>query len=114
MKRFYFTCLIFIPISIIAQIATPTKHVSPEHIEKHISYLASDELMGRATGSEGINLAANYVEKFFAENKIKPFYKTYRDSFEIKKKFGYNLLGFVEGTDHTLKEEYIIIGAHYA
>lgn len=84
-----------------------------QQVEKHLSYLASDELMGRNTSSEGIDKAATYIEAFFNSKNVKPYYKTYRDSFAVKGDFGYNIIGLVEGTDKNLKKEYIIIGAHY-
>lgn len=96
-------CLIGFPLHFFAQ----------NQIQQHLEYLSSDELAGRETGTEGINLAANYIEDFFKQNNIKPLYETYRDSFQVKRKFGYNLIGLVEGTDNKLKEELIIIGAHY-
>lgn len=83
------------------------------HTQKHLAYLASDELEGRATGSQGIEKAATYIEDFFADNKLKPFYKSYRDSFAVEDRYGYNLLAWVEGTNQELKKEHILIGAHY-
>lgn len=96
-------CILLLPFHFFAQSET----------EKHLEYLASDELSGRETGTEGINLAATYIETVFEKNKVKPFYETYRDSFEVKNNFGYNVIGLVEGTDPKLKKELIIIGAHY-
>ncbi len=84
-----------------------------ELIEKHLFYLASDELMGRDTGSEGIELAAQYLEKYFRRHKVKPFYETYRDSFMVKNKHAYNIVAVVEGTDKDLKDELVMVGAHY-
>ena len=96
-------CLLSMPFSLLAQY----------NVEKHLTYLASDELTGRETGSEGINLAANYIENFFHKHNIQPYYETYRDSFQVKNKAAYNVIGLVEGTDPKLKNEFIIIGAHY-
>src|SRR6266851_10270230 len=39
---------------------------SVERLRAHINYLASDKLEGRRTGSEGANLAAEYIAKEFA------------------------------------------------
>jgi Zn-dependent M28 family amino/carboxypeptidase len=84
-----------------------------ESVQNHLNYLASDELMGRETGTEGIHLAASYIEDFFKKNNVQPYYETYRDSFQVKNKHAFNVVGLVEGTDPKLKNEYIIIGAHY-
>lgn len=78
-----------------------------------ISYLASDALKGREAGSEGIEMAAEYIENIFKTNGIDPFFKNYRDTLANFAKPAYNIVGFVEGTDKHMKNEYVIIGAHY-
>lgn len=78
-----------------------------------ISYLASDKLQGRETGSEGIEMAAEYIETIFKNNKVAPYFKSYRDTLTNFEKQAYNLVGFIEGTDAQLKNEFVIIGAHY-
>lgn len=88
-------------------------NVSKDSIRSLLTYLASDDLKGRETGAEGINLAASRIEGIFRENHVKPYYETYRDSFEIEGRQAYNVVGFIEGTDPELKDEIIIIGAHY-
>ncbi|MBN2893694.1 MAG: M28 family peptidase [Bacteroidales bacterium] len=44
-----------------------------ENFYKHLSFLAGDELKGRDVGSEGFNMAADYVVNEFKNNNIKPF-----------------------------------------
>ncbi|MCK0191218.1 M28 family peptidase [Arenibacter sp. F20364] len=78
-----------------------------------ITYLASDELQGREAGSEGIELAAEYIEGIFESSGVKPYFKTYRDTLTNFEKPAYNVVGFIEGTDKALKNEFVIIGAHY-
>ncbi|MEM8847824.1 MAG: M20/M25/M40 family metallo-hydrolase [Bacteroidota bacterium] len=82
-------------------------------IKTHMSFLASDELKGRDSGSEGIEKAAQYIEDFLQSNQVAPYYESYRDTLSNFKKTSYNVLGVVEGSDPELKNEYIIIGAHY-
>ncbi len=82
-------------------------------VESSLNYLASDELGGRKTGSLGIERAAVYIENIFKENKIKPYFKSYRDSFNLKDIVGYNIVGYIEGNDAILKNEFVILGAHY-
>ncbi|TRO65767.1 M20/M25/M40 family metallo-hydrolase [Christiangramia sabulilitoris] len=93
--------------------ASKTINVSEAEVTKDLFYLSSDELAGRETGSNGIEKAAVYLEKRFFEIGLKPYYKTYRDSFMVGKKHAYNIVGVLEGNDERLKKEYIIIGAHY-
>lgn len=82
-------------------------------VEKSMTYLSSDELRGRETGTEGINKAAHYIERVFESAGVKPYFKTYRDSFQVQNKTGYNVVGYLEGNDPALKDEFIILGAHY-
>lgn len=87
--------------------------IDEESLKFQLEYLASDELEGRDTGSKGIEKAAQFIEKHFQNKGLKPFYRSYRDSFMAKDMHAYNLIGMVEGTDPKLKNEYVIIGAHY-
>ena len=87
--------------------------ISETSVRESLEYLASNELRGRETGSEGIEKAAIYIENIFANNNVKPYFETYRDSFETGGKTGYNMVGFLEGNDPVLKNEFIILGAHY-
>lgn len=48
--------------------------ITKEEIVQHISYLASDELKGRFSGSDGAAAAAEYIKKEFESSKIKPFF----------------------------------------
>lgn len=87
--------------------------ISEVELSQVLEYLSSDELQGRETGSEGIEKAAVYIENLFENEGIKPFFDTYRNSFEINGVTGYNIVGLKEGMDPQLKDEVIIIGAHY-
>jgi len=87
--------------------------VSPLELKEIVSFLASDELKGRDTGSEGITEAANYIENKFKTYGLKPYFETYRDNFNIKDMDAYNVVGYIEGNDPELKDEFILIGAHY-
>lgn len=87
--------------------------VLESEITKGLEYLASDALEGRNTGSQGIEKAAVYIEDVFKANNIKSYFKTYRDSFNIKDIVGYNVVAYIEGNDPNLKSEFVILGAHY-
>ncbi len=78
-----------------------------------LTFLASDELEGRDSGSEGIETAARYIEENFEKNGLKRFFDSYRDTILNYKLPSYNIVGLVQGNDDTLKDEYILIGAHY-
>ncbi|APQ19248.1 M28 family metallopeptidase [Maribacter hydrothermalis] len=90
------------------------EYSTPKDIEETMVFLTSDELKGRDTGSEGIAKAADYIEKIFEENNIKTYFSSYRDTLEnYTTGSAYNVVGFLPGTDEKLKNEVVIIGAHY-
>ncbi|MCO5725183.1 M20/M25/M40 family metallo-hydrolase [Robiginitalea marina] len=82
-------------------------------ISTMMHFLASDELQGRDTGSEGIERAAAYLEAKMREFGISPYFQTYRDTLSNSKEVAYNIVGVLEGSDPELKDEYLVIGAHY-
>lgn len=82
-------------------------------LQEIMNYLTSDELKGREAGTEGIELAANFIEDRFSVSLVKPFYETYRDVLTNFSPESFNIVGVVEGTDAELKNDFIIIGAHY-
>ncbi|WP_183075510.1 M20/M25/M40 family metallo-hydrolase [Gillisia mitskevichiae] len=88
-------------------------NISEDVLKEELDFLTSNDLKGRNTGSEGIEKAAAYIEGILKKNKVKPYFETYRDSFDVKGSTGYNIIGFVEGTDPVLKKEFLIISAHY-
>lgn len=99
--------------SLKTQSPLPKGATSRERIEEIMTYLSSDELKGRDSGSEGIDRAARYIEAIFRTNNIAPFFKTYRDTLSNFDKPAFNVVGYLEGADVKLKNEFIIIGAHY-
>lgn len=87
--------------------------VTSEELKETVFYLASDELKGRATGSEGIEKAAIYIEDKFKSYNVQPYFETYRDHYKAKELDATNVIGYIEGNDPDLKNEIIILGAHY-
>ncbi len=87
--------------------------ISEVSVRNNMEYLTSDELRGRETGTEGIEKAATFIENAFRSAGVKPYYTSYRDSFEVKERIGYNIVGYIEGSEPLLKNEFVIIGAHY-
>ncbi|SDS53897.1 Peptidase family M28 [Gramella sp. MAR_2010_147] len=87
--------------------------VSIAEVQNDLNYLSSDDLMGRKTGSQGIEDAAVFIEDKFQTYGLKPYFETYRDHFMINDIKGFNVVGYLEGSDSKLKDEFIVIGAHY-
>ncbi|HZJ35955.1 MAG TPA: M28 family peptidase [Gillisia sp.] len=95
------------------ELKAPNPVILRASVKKNLEYLSSNELLGRETGTEGIEEAAVFIEIMFEENNIKPYFKTYRDTFGVGNKTAYNLIGVLEGSDPVLKKEFIILSAHY-
>lgn len=93
----------------------PIKKVTIEQkdVKAIVDYLAQDKLEGRAVGSQGIDYAATFIEETFKSYDVKPYYRHYRDEFRVDTLEAYNVIGFIPGNDETLKEEIVIVGAHY-
>lgn len=89
------------------------ENVKPQEVFAVVDFLSSDVLMGRETATQGELIAAQYIQSKLIEAGIKPYFKTYLDSFDSKSKIGVNVVGFIEGNDPVLKNEIVILGAHY-
>ncbi len=131
-QLFNFLLLLSFVVSVSAQKAQTQKpDLVEQNLRKHVDYLASDKLEGRRTGEKGATFAAGYVANRFANSKLKagvvkngkasflqPFpYKPRNEKGEIlpdaKEVEAYNVIGILEGIDPVLKNETIVIGAHY-
>jgi len=113
MRRYLLSFLI-IWITLGCNATNNPKIILPEEFYEIINYLASDSLNGRRAGSDGIEKAAIYVENYFKVNGIQPYYDTYRDRFKINDSLdAFNVIGVLEGIDPSLKNEVVILSAHY-
>lgn len=82
-------------------------------VSKTLKTLSSDEMQGRESGTQGGEKAANYLAALLQQYNVKPYFKTYRDTLSNFKETTFNIVGVIEGNDVALKNEYIILGAHY-
>lgn len=69
-------------------------------LKKHLTYIASDELGGRDTGSEGQKKAAEYITNYISSIGLTPIVKT-KDGLSYQQKFDLYKNGW--------KESYVII-----
>ena len=115
MKRIVPLFIFLLIFSCKTSVKTESKSITITNteLESIVTYLASDELQGRDTGSDGIEKAATYIENQFKNYKVKPYFETYRDHFKVDSLNAFNIAGFIEGNDPKLKNEFVIIGAHY-
>lgn len=83
-----------------------------QRLEKHVYTLAADSLMGREAGSDNGRRAEAYIIAQWRQMGLKtlPFMVKYDIPFMGRYN---NLVAVIEGNDPVLKDEYIVVGAHY-
>lgn len=66
--------LLLVAVSAVAQQGAAVSSTAPsaERLRQHVTYLASDKLEGRRTGTRGARLAAEYIVREFARYKLRP------------------------------------------
>ncbi len=86
--------------------------VTPEEIRDHAGFLANDTLEGRESGTRGGRTAAQYLERQLIAAGMAPagasggYLQRFSPAYQ-------NVIAMLPGTDPELKNEYILIGAHY-
>lgn len=97
---------------VMAQFNTPSSN-----LEKHVNTLASDALLGRGFGTPQGILAAEYIAQQMDKAGIEPLHGTYFHPFNHREGIlnipGINVAGIIPGNDPLLKEEFIVLGAHF-
>ncbi|MBO9573834.1 MAG: M28 family peptidase, partial [Chitinophagaceae bacterium] len=91
-----------------------------------LHFLASDELKGRSPRRPEIDIAANYIADYFKKAGVSQINGApdYFQQAELKLKIkdsskpqeiiqGKNVIGLIQGTDDNLKNQYIVLSAHY-
>ena len=110
MKKAIFSLVCIMAFTLVQAQDTDRK----ERLQKHLYYLASDSLHGRKAGSEDGAKARAYILDQWNEIGIEPFFA---EGFEIPfSRNGLNmanLVGIIPGNDPALKDEYILLGAHF-
>ena len=87
-----------------------------ERLTQHIYYLASDSLHGREAGTSDAAKARAYLIDNYTEMGLEAWRN---DTLAVgftwdRQDTPYtNLIGIIRGTDPVLKDEYIVLGAHY-
>jgi hypothetical protein len=88
-------------------------NIKVQLVSKHLNALASDKMQGRKVGTEGIELAARYIEAEFSKIGLNTFQgaQNYRQSFFKSGMKLSNIIGVLEG--NSKKEEWVVVSAHY-
>ncbi|MFM9905886.1 MAG: M20/M25/M40 family metallo-hydrolase [Pyrinomonadaceae bacterium] len=124
MKRQLFSLLILLSLAFSVSAQVAKTDASQANLRKHIEYLASDKLEGRRTGEAGATAAAGYIANAFAKLRLKPGVRAANGKLNYLQPFpyakanqsavtGYNVIAVLDGKDKSLKNEAIVIGAHY-
>ncbi|UQD56659.1 M28 family metallopeptidase [Flavobacterium sp. K5-23] len=106
-------------------VSDPTKYmntITADELKVHLYIVASDEMEGRETGSEGQKKAGNYLISQYQKNNI-PFPKGASNYYQavpaafMNKKYGpklgdsENIWAYIEGSEKP--DEVLVISAHY-
>jgi len=100
------------PLSLFSQNETT------ERLKKHVEIFTSDSLMGRMAGTPGEKKASLYIHDEFTKEGIETLFDKNGQRFSFLSTFGdtiqsQNIIGVIEGCDPKLRDELIIVGAHY-
>jgi membrane-associated protease RseP (regulator of RpoE activity) len=93
-------------------LAKAAESITAEETQTLVDKLADDSFEGREAGSRGGRAAGNLLMKQFEEFGLSPagddgtFFQSFRGSSR-------NILGLWEGSDPELKQQVIVVGAHY-
>jgi hypothetical protein len=122
MRYFSLRLIVFFSILFSANINlafSQQRAVTSENLKEWVSYLASDNMMGRRNGSPEMKLAADWIAAKFSETELKPlspsvdFIHNYTFTSRQTQVNERNVIGLLEGSDPVLKGEYIVLSAHF-
>lgn len=112
------TLLFFSPLASARDAAENNSHraalqtITVDELRDHVGVLADDSLEGREAGSRGGYAAAGYLVDFFKKYGLTGdgdnggYFQSFGNGYR-------NILGFLEGRDPELRNEIIVVGAHY-
>lgn len=87
--------------------------VEESSVSATLKTLTSDAFEGREARTPGIEKSAVFLEEFLKSNNVKPYFDLYRDVISNFKLPTANIVGYIEGNDPVLRNEFVIFGAHY-
>jgi Zn-dependent M28 family amino/carboxypeptidase len=116
--------LSFILLTVAAWHGYSQSNITEHELRDHILFLASEKNAGRFPGTKANRAVVNYIVNDFKKQGLIPFKKSFKQKFKARLRVGKdenekplvntcNVIGYFEGNDPALKNEYIILGAHY-
>lgn len=105
-------------------IARGIPHADSTAIRNDVAFLASDKLEGRGTGTPGNDSAAAWIARRYGQLRLSAPFPAYLQPFQARSaqdahlgtsasRATQNVVGLLRGTDPVLRDQYIVIGAHY-
>jgi Zn-dependent M28 family amino/carboxypeptidase len=102
----------------------PTATLQPDSlaIRRDVSYLASDALAGRLTGTPGNDSAAAFIARRYAALGLQPMSAAYLQHFVARPPAHegvsrslptQNVFALLRGRDDALRGQYVVVGAHF-
>jgi hypothetical protein len=115
----------FLGIVLVAGSVQAQRIVEPPRLLDDIKFLTDDRLQGRATGSRGADSASAYLARRFSEVGLQPAAGGWFQSFTLGRDapaarpgkaggvIGKNVIGILPGKDPVLRNQTVVLGAHY-
>jgi hypothetical protein len=116
---------IYLSIAALAAPLAAQRVTEPPRLLDDIRFLSDDRLQGRMTGSRGADTAAAYLARRFSQVGLQPAAGGWFQSFTLGldapaarqaqtgARIGRNVVGILPGRDPVLRNQTIILGAHY-
>jgi hypothetical protein len=118
--KYIIACIVLLlSVKVKSQTIITNKYVQPSDLKEWISFLASDEMRGRKNGSPEMIKAAEWIALKFREYYILPLpgnseyiqnYSFVSRQIHVNER---NVLGIQPGSDPVLKDQYIVLSAHF-
>lgn len=115
MTRIFFSIIALLTLSVVGLFA---QSEAVSRMSQDVSVLTADSLKGRGAGTIYESKAARYIEQAFKKSDIPLLYPTPGQDFSLLTEsedtlHSQNIVAIVQGWDPILKNEFIVIGAHY-
>ena len=110
--RFYIGLLFLSLVGCASMQPSKLSRVEKENIKNSLYTLTSDEFEGRDSDKAGGHMAADFLADRLESYGIQPFFTSYYDTLSNYAN-SWNVVGFIPGKDSELKDEIIVLGAHY-
>lgn len=116
MKRLLRAVPLLAPALALCGCATPppTSSSPPglrQNLQAHVAFLCRPDLKGRKAGTRGARVAAQYVERCYAAQGLLPWGE--EKDYALPFGYGRNIVGVLPGSDPALKDEIVLVSAHY-